>query len=95
MPTPSMGTPSRLSDLTRFLSAVAFAPEDSCGCVLGYLSEGGKWTRTCALDVVVVDVELRGGVGGACSLEGSRDVGGAESVVEDIASPGTIIVEGL
>ena len=57
--------------------------------------EHGGGLGALLLDVVVVDVELGSGIGGACGLQGSRDVGGAESVVEDIAAPGTIIVEGL
>ena len=47
------------------------------------------------LDVVVVDVELGGGVGGPGGLQRRSDVASAEGVVEDVAAPGTVIVEGL
>ena len=47
------------------------------------------------LNVIVVDVELRSGIGSACGLEGGRNVGGAEGVVEDVAAPGSVIVEGF
>ena len=49
----------------------------------------------CALDVVVVDVELGAGIGGACSLEGNGDVAGAEGVVEHVSAPCSVVVEGL
>ena len=51
--------------------------------------------RARVLDVVVVDVQLRGRVGGARSLEGDRDVARAERVVEDVGTPGSVNVERL
>lgn len=51
--------------------------------------------RARPLDVVVVDVELRVGVGGPRSVERDLDVGRAERVVEDIRTPGAVVVEGL
>lgn len=51
--------------------------------------------RAGVLDVVLVDVELGAWVGGARCLKSNADVGRAESVVEDIRAPGTVIVERL
>lgn len=50
---------------------------------------------TCALNVVVVDVELGAGIGGACSLEGDGDVAGAEGIVEYVSAPCSVVVEGF
>lgn len=50
---------------------------------------------TSALDVVVVDVELGGRIGRASRVERDGDIRGPESVVEDVRTPSTIIVEGL
>ena len=47
------------------------------------------------LNVVLVDVELGGRVGGARGLESDADVGLAEGVVEDVRTPCAVIVEGL
>ena len=53
----------------------------------------GRCGRTGALDVVVVDVELRFGVGAACRVERDRDVARIQRVVEDIRTPGAVVVE--
>ena len=54
---------------------------------------GRLGTRT--LDVVVVDVQLREGIGGARSTECDGDVFFSQGVVEDVAAESTIIVERL
>lgn len=58
----------------------------------GYISEGEVLDERChggrfgtgVLDVVVVYVELCGGVGFACGFEGCGDETGPKSVVEDV-----------
>ena len=55
----------------------------------------GRRGRTGALDVEVVDVELRFGVGAACCAERDRDVARIQRVVEDVGAPGAIIIEWL
>lgn len=48
-----------------------------------------------AFDVVVVVVELYGGVGGCGGLEGDGDVFGADGVAEDVGAVGAVVVEGF
>ena len=48
-----------------------------------------------AFDVVVVVVELYGGVGGGGGLEGDGDVFGADGVVKDVGAVGTVVIEGF
>ena len=55
----------------------------------------GRRGRTGALDVEVVDVELRFGVGAACCVERDRDVARIQRVVEDVRTPGSVVVERL
>lgn len=47
---------------------------------------------TGVLNVVLVDVELGGGVGGSCSLKTDVDVCRSESVVEHIRAPGSVVI---
>ena len=54
-----------------------------------------KVGRTGAGDVVLVDVELRVGVGRAGGVECQWDVGGVEGVEPDRLAPRSIVVEGL
>ena len=68
---------------------------DVCG--LEALDEVQHRCRLCArlLDVVVVDVQLRVGVGCPRCFERNRDVARVEGVEEDVLAPGTIVVERL
>ena len=68
---------------------------DACG--LERLDEVEQRGRLGAgvLNIILVDVELGGGVGSARGLESNADVGLAEGVVEDIRAPCAVIVEGL
>ena len=78
---------------------VALEADAVDGDVLGLeaLDEVEHGGGLCAggLDIVVVDVELGGRVGGAGGFESEGDEGGAEGVVEDVTAPCSVIVEWL
>jgi hypothetical protein len=48
--------------------------------------------RTCSVDVIIVEVELRIRVSGTCSTESRGNEGGVKRVREDGLAPSSILV---
>lgn len=69
------------------LGAILFDKFDDVLCA------GGFGARR--LNVIIVVVEFRGGVGGRGGCEGNGDVGGADGSVEDVLAVGAVFVEGF
>lgn len=50
---------------------------------------------SCCLDVVIVVVQFRAGIGGRCGSEGNGDVCLSDRGVEDTSPVSTVVVQGL
>lgn len=68
---------------------------DGGGCQVGDERGHGGGFGAGVFDVVLVDVEFGGWVGGAGGGEDCGDVRGAEGVEEDVGAEGAVFVEGL